>query len=214
MGQIAINVDCLEYMRGILDNHFDLAVCDPPYGIKYARGKNGWGVCDNRPDLKDVDWDVVPSAEVFNEIRRVSKNQIVWGGQYFSDKLPVSKCWLVWDKICATPNKSVFSDCELAWTSFSKVCKMFKLRQMGFIKDTKDAVRIHPTQKPTELYRWIYENYAKAGDKIFDPYLGSGSSRIAAWEMGLDFVGCEISKTLFEKQEERFNGFTAQIKLF
>lgn len=91
---------------------------------------------------------------------------------------------------------------------------MFKLRQMGFIKDTKDAVRIHPTQKPTELYRWIYENYAKAGDKIFDPYLGSGSSRIAAWEMELDFVGCEISKTLFEKQEERFNGFTTQIKLF
>lgn len=80
MEQIAINVDCLEYMRGIPDNHFDLAVCDPPYGIKYARGKNGWGVCDNRPDLKDVDWDVVPSAEVFNEIRRVSKNQIVWGG--------------------------------------------------------------------------------------------------------------------------------------
>ena len=201
---IVFNADCVEAMRKMSDNAFDLAVVDPPYGIKYARGKHGWGVCENRPSLSDVAWDNAPSEEYFNELRRVSRHQIVWGGVYFTDKLPPSKCWIVWDKICQTPNKSVFSDCELAWTNFTKVCKMFKLRQMGFIHDTKDSKRIHPTQKPTELYRWIFENYAKQGDKILDTHLGSGSSRIAAYDCGLDFVGYEINEEYFHEQEKRF----------
>lgn len=201
---VVFNEDCVEAMRQMPNNAFDLAVVDPPYGIKYARGKHGWGVCENRPSLSDVAWDNAPSEDYFRELRRVSRHQIVWGGVYFTDKLPPSKCWIVWDKICQTPNKSVFADCELAWTNFTKVCKMFKLRQMGFIHDTKDARRIHPTQKPTELYRWIFENYAKEGDKILDTHLGSGSSRIAAYDCGLDFVGYEISEEYFCKQEERF----------
>lgn len=204
---VVFNEDCVEAMRQMPNNAFDLAVVDPPYGIKYARGKHGWGVCENRPSLSDVAWDNAPSEDYFRELRRVSRHQIVWGGVYFTDKLPPSKCWIVWDKICQTPNKSVFADCELAWTNFTKVCKMFKLRQMGFIHDTKDAKRIHPTQKPTELYRWIFENYAKDGDKILDTHLGSGSSRIAAYDCGLDFVGYEISEEYFRKQEERFQEY-------
>jgi site-specific DNA-methyltransferase (adenine-specific) len=204
----------MEYMKTLPDKAFDLAVVDPPYGVKYARGKNGWGVCDNRPDISDVQWDSVPAQDYFAELQRVSKHQIVWGGNYFTDKLPVSKCWIVWDKICQTQNKSVFADCELAWTSFTRVCKEFKLRQMGFIHDTQDAERIHPTQKPTELYRWIFENYAHDGDRILDTHLGSGSSRIAAYDAGLDFVGCEIDPVYYAKQEERFAKHTAQTSLF
>ena len=211
---VAYNCDCLEAMRQMPDNAFDLAVVDPPYGVKYARGKNGWGVCDNRPDFADVQWDFVPTQEYFDELRRVSKHQIIWGGNYFTDKLPASKCWIVWDKICQTPNKGVFADCELAWTNFTKVCKLFKLRQMGFIHDTQDKERIHPTQKPTELYKWIFENYAKNGYKILDTHLGSGSSRIAAYDCGLDFVGYEISTQYFEKQEKRFEQHTSQFNLF
>lgn len=211
---IAYNMDCLAAMKKMPDNAFDLACVDPPYGVKYARGKNGWGVCDNRPDFSDVKWDNVPTEEYFDELRRVSKQQIIWGGNYFTDKLPVSKCWIVWDKICQTENKSVFADCELAWTSFTQVCKLFKMRQMGFISDTKDMDRIHPTQKPTELYAWIYQNYAKPGYKILDTHLGSGSSRIAAYDAGLDFVGFEIDKEYFDKQEERFAAHADQMSLF
>lgn len=209
----AYNIDCMEYMKSLPDNYFDLCVADPPYGVKYARGKNGWGVCDNRPDIADVSWDDAPTKEMFDEIIRVSKNQIIWGGNYFTEMLPASKCWIVWDKICNTENKSVFADCELAWTSFTKVCRLFKIRQMGFICDTKDTERIHPTQKPTELYAWIYQNYLE-GKRVFDPFLGSGSSRIAAWDAGLDFVGCEIDKVYFDKQEERFNAHASQMNLF
>ena len=212
---VAYNIDCMEYMKTLPDKAFELAVVDPPYGIAYARGKNGWGVCGNRPETKDVSWDKsTPNKEYFDELFRVSQNQIIWGGNYFTDKIPVSKCWIVWNKISDTENKSVFADCELAWTSFSKVCRMFTLRQMGFISDTKDNERIHPTQKPTELYRWIFANYAKKGDKILDTHLGSGSSRIAAYDLGFDFVGCEIDKEYFEKQEERFAAHTAQTSLF
>ena len=173
---VAYNMDCMEFLRQQADKSFDLAVVDPPYGVSYARGKNGWGVCENRPDLKDVAWDKeTPPQEYFDELARVSKEQIIWGGNYLTDKLPVSKCWIVWNKIADTDNKSVFADCELAWTSFTKVCRLYTLRQMGFISDTKDEMRIHPTQKPTELYRWIYKNYAKPGMRILDTHLGSGS---------------------------------------
>ena len=205
--------DCMEYMSTIRDNEFNLAVCDPPYGIKYGRGHNGWGCVDHRPSLKDLDWDVAPHKAVFDEIRRVSKNQIIWGGQYFTDKLPQSNCWIVWDKICDTPNKSVFSDCELAWTSFSEVSRMFKLRQMGFIVDTQEKDRIHPTQKPIELYRWLIQNYAEPGQAIFDPFLGSGTSRRAAYDLKMDFVGCECNKDSFDKQEDAFERYTRQGRL-
>lgn len=199
------NCDCLEYMKSLPDKYFDLCIADPPYGVSYARGENGWGVCENRPTLEDVKWDnSIPSQEVFNEILRVSKNCIIWGGNYFTHLLPVSKCWIVWDKLDGTTNKSVFADAELAWTNMQKVVRTFRLRQMGFISDTKDGKRIHPTQKPSELYTWILKNYAKEGDKIFDPFLGSGSSRIAAYKFGFDFYACELDKEYYEAQEERF----------
>lgn len=199
------NCDCLEYMRSIPDKYFDLCIADPPYGVSYARGKHGWGICENRPTLEDVKWDNdIPTQEVFNEILRVSKNCIIWGGNYFTHLLPVSKCWIVWDKCDGTTNKSVFADAELAWTNMTKVVKMFRLRQMGFISDTKDLTRIHPTQKPSELYAWLLDTYAKDGGKIFDPFLGSGSSRIAAYKKGFDFYACELNKDYYEAQEERF----------
>lgn len=198
-------MDCIEYMKTLPDKCFDLAIADPPYGVSYARGKNGWGVCDNRPALEDVVWDKeIPSETFFNELLRVSKNVIIWGGNYFTHLLPTSKCWIVWDKLNGTTNKSVFADAELAWTNMSKVVKMFSLRQMGFISDTQDAQRIHPTQKPTELYAWLLKTYSNKGDKIFDPMMGSQSSRIAAYKMGFDYVGCELDKEYFEKGCERF----------
>lgn len=196
------NCDCMDFMRDLPGNFFDLAIADPPFGISYARGKNGWGVCDNRPTPQDVKWDgAIPGKGFFDELLRVSKHAIIWGGNYFTHLLPVSKCWIVWDKCDGTPNKSVFADAELAWTNFTKVVRMFHLRQMGFISDSKDT-RIHPTQKPTELYHWLLTNYG--GGKIFDPMMGSGSSRIAAYKLGHDFWGCEKDKDYFDKSNERF----------
>ena len=205
----------MELMARYPDNYFDLAIVDPPYGISYARGKNGWGVNKNRPELKDVKWDKeTPQQEYFNELFRVSKNQLIWGGNYFTDKIPVSKCWVVWNKINNTDNKSVFADAELCWTSFTKVVKMFTLRTMGFISDTNDEFRIHPTQKPTELYKWILKNYAKNGDKILDTHLGSGSIAIAAHDYGFDLTACELDKEYFDKAMQRIKNHTNQTKLF
>ena len=209
------NINCMEYMKTLPDKCMGLTIADPPYGVSYARGKNGWGVCDNRPDLEDVKWDKeIPQKEFFDELLRVSDKVIIWGGNYFTHLLPVSKCWIVWDKCNGTTNKSVFADAELAWTNMTKVVKMFHLRQMGFISDTKDGKRIHPTQKPTELYEWLIKNYAKDGDTIFDPMAGSFSSRIAAYRLGYDYVGCEIDKNFFNKAEERFKQETSQLSLF
>ena len=199
-----INGDCMDYMRALPDNAFDLAVVDPPTAQKYARGKDGFGVCDNRPSRSDVAWDnAIPTEEYFDELRRVSRNQIIWCGVYYTHLLPQSKCWLVWDKIGAMNSGSPFADCELAWTSFNRVVRKFILRQHGFISDSKDGKRIHPTQKPTELYRWLLENYAKEGDRILDTHLGSGSSAIAAMELGYEFVGIEIDKDYYEAAKNR-----------
>lgn len=209
------NIDVMQYMKDVPDKYFGLCIADPPYGISYARGKNGWGVCDNRPDIKDVKWDKeIPRKEFFDELLRVSDKVIIWGGNYFTHLLPVSKCWIVWDKCNGTTNKSVFADAELAWTNMTKVVKMFHLRQMGFISDTKDGKRIHPTQKATELYEWLIKNYAKEGDIIFDPMAGSFSSRIAAYRLGFDYVGCELDKEYFDKGCERFKQETSQLSFF
>lgn len=202
----ALNIDCMDYMRGLPDKAFDLAIADPPYGVSYARGKNGWGVCDNRPSLDDVKWDSkIPEKEFFDELQRVSKYQIIWGGNYFTHLLPVSKCWIVWDKLNGSTNKSVFADAELAWTNMTKVVRIFRLRQMGFISDTQDTDRIHPTQKPTELYAWLLQQFAHEGGVIFDPMMGSQSSRIAAYKLGYDYVGCEIDSDYYRKGCERFD---------
>ena len=209
------NEDNIELMSRYEDNYFDLAIVDPPYGISYARGKNGWGVNENRPKLDDVKWDKeTPSQEYFTELQRVSKNQIICGGNYFTNKIPVSKCWIVWNKINNTENKSVFADAELLWTSFKKVVKMYTLRTMGFISDTKDNKRIHPTQKPTELYEWLLMNYAKEGDKILDTHLGSGSIAIACHNLGFDLTACELDKDYYKAATKRLKEHTQQLRMF
>ena len=145
-----------------------------------------------------------PKKEYFSELVRVSKNQIIWGGNYF--ELPPTKCFLIWDK--KQPEDVSFASCEFAWTSFTRTAKTFYYSPM------MDKSRFHPTQKPVALYEWILTNYAKEGDRILDTHLGSGSSRIAAYNLGFDFVGCEIDKEYVDKQEERFARHTAQTSLF
>ena len=209
-----INADCMEIMKNYCDNYFDLAIVDPPYGVKYARDI-AFGINNKSPKLNDVKWDSKPQKKYFTELFRVSKHQIIWGGNHLTDIIPVSKCWIVWNKTKNNKNKSVFSDCELAWTSFKKVVKMFSFTQMGFIKDTKDINRIHPTQKPTELYKWILENYAQNDFKILDSHLGSGSSAIASFYFGCkEFIGIERDEIYFNKTIKRVEEQTKQIKLF
>lgn len=191
---VVYNVDCLEYMRSLPDKHFDLCIADPPYGLD-KKSSMGGPKLQNRAFSRGVihDWDVRPTDEVFAEIMRVSKNQIIWGGNYFS--LPPTRCFVCWDKVQPWPN---FSQCELAWTSFDYPAKLFRY-------DNRTGNKIHPTQKPTELYAYLLKNFAIGGGKIFDPYLGSGSSRIASYKLGFDFVGCEINKEYFDLQQERFD---------
>jgi len=207
MSTEVFNMDCMEYMRTLPDKAFQLAIADPPYGVSYARGKNGYGVTvDKLPTHSDVDWDAkIPDKAFFDELLRVSDKVIIWGGNYFTHLLPVSKCWIVWDKCDGMENKSVFADAELAWTNMTKVVSLYRLRQLGFISATQDSDRIHPTQKPTELYAWLLRKYATEGDRIFDPMMGSQSSRIAAYKMGFDYVGCELDKEYFTKGCERFD---------
>ena len=150
-------------------------------------------------------WDIAPSKEYFDELARVSKNQIIWGGNYFD--LPPTRCFLVWKKLTISENFSM-AMCEYAWTSFNDNAKLFECAPQGKAGDK----RFHPTQKPIALYEWIFNRYAKHGDKILDTHLGSGSSRIAAYNAGLDFVGYEIDKEYFDKQEERFAEHTAQMR--
>lgn len=214
---IAYNMDCLAAMREMPDKAFDLAVVDPPYGIGESGEKNHTRIGLAKPqDYKPFAGKDLqsPSKEYFDQLFRVSKNQIIWGANHFISKIPFdSHCWLVWDK---ENGESDFADCELAWTSFSSAVRIFRFRWNGMLQGNmvNKEIRIHPTQKPVSLYTWIYQNYAKPGYKILDTHLGSGSSRIAAYDAGLDFVGYEIDKEYFDKQEERFAAHTAQMNLF
>ena len=153
---------------------------------------------------KIIAWDVAPGPEYFDELFRVSKNQIIWGGNYF--ELPPTRCFLIWRKLTIS-EQFTMAMAEYAWTSFNENAKVFEAAP-------QDPTRFHPTQKPVNLYAWIYKNYAKEGYKILDTHLGSGSSRVAAYDAGLDFWGYEIDKTYFDLQEERFAKHTAQMNLF
>ena len=213
------NMDCIQGMKEYPDNYFQLAIVDPPYGINihkmnYTQSTNG-GVA-KRKDYSSVgDWDSnTPYAKYFIELMRVSKNQIIWGGNYFD--LPLTKSWLVWDKRTEAKYSNDFADCELAWNSFDKPAKIFRWLWSGMMQqDMKNKEdRIHPTQKPVKLYEWLLMNYANAGDKILDTHLGSGSSRIAAHNLGFDFVGFELDKEYYENEQKRFKQVTAQQVLF
>ena len=222
MINVAYNMDCMEYMKALPDKAFDLAVVDPPYGggghSTAEGGKRFGGRFDrykkdsqNQREVgvkvrkKIVSWDYAPGEDYFKELFRVSKNQIIWGGNYFA--LPPNRCFIVWKKT-NIPESFTMAMAEYAWSSFDDNAKVIELSSSGIEN------RFHPTQKPVALYHWIFRNYAKSGDKILDTHLGSGSSRIAAYDMGLDFVGCEIDKEYFDKQEERFAAHTAQMSLF
>lgn len=223
---IAYNMDCLEAMRQMPDKAFDLAVVDPPYGIgvmtmNYTKSgavrTQGNAAATRRDYRKQSEWDMKPTREYFEQLSRVSKNQIIWGSNYFSDMLPPSKGFICWDKRVNDQMTNDFSDCEYAYLSEGLgVARMFRYCWMGMIQgDMKHKEeRFHPTQKPVALYAWIFRRYATPGMKILDTHLGSGSSRIAAYDAGLDFTGYEIDKTYFDLQEERFQRHTAQGNLF
>ena len=250
-------MDCIEYMRSLPDNTFDIAVCDPPYGKgnddslvvgggdsdsgssgitahwnRFSGGKTmrryytpppqsdwnrlrggrreryyspipGRNMGDeiqsaNRGGISEAPtWDVAPPQEFFDELFRVSKNQIIWGGNYFT--LPPTRCFLVWKK--HIPETFSMAMCEYAWTSFTGNAKVFECPSLR----GKHSGKFHPTEKPLALYGWIYRNYVKEGQTVFDPMMGSQASRIAAYMMDIDYVGCEIDKYYFEKGCEWFN---------
>jgi site-specific DNA-methyltransferase (adenine-specific) len=228
MNSIVFNEDCIEGMKRYPDKYFDLAVVDPPYGIGASEMTMGSG--KKKKYQKGKKWDnETPSKEYFLELIRVSKNQIIWGGNYF--ELPLTKSWIFWDK--GIYGDCDFADGELAWTSLNKVLRIAKIRYKGFLG--ADTDRIHPTQKPVKLYDWIFHNYTnksitcghkhtpeynhlcsicKHPFKVLDTHLGSGSSRIAAYKHGLDFTGFELDKDYFEASEKRFNNFKSQLTLF
>jgi len=205
----------LEFMKGISDNYYELAIVDPPYGIGFGKfnrtnkGENGDRFKANK--YKNSNWDnSIPNDKYFEELIRISRNQIIWGGNYFP-YLWKNGCkgFIFWYKQNPVNN---FSDGEFAYTSFDKVAKCFNYQYYGNINSEKD--RIHPTQKPVALYKWLLEHYAHKGDKIFDSHVGSGSSRIACYDLGYDFEGCEIDKDYWQAQEDRFNKHISQLSLF
>lgn len=203
---IVHNTDCMTFMRTLPDNAFDLAICDPPYGIGEDGAKNhSRGCIAKSREYTPKEWDrCAPDKAVFDEIIRVSRNQIIFGANHFIDRIPYpSSCWIVWDKENGATD---FADCELAWTSFPSAVRKFAFRWQGMLQgDMKHKEeRIHPTQKPVQLYAWILRNYAKEGATIFDPFVGSGSSRIAAYKLGFDFTGCEIDAEYYAAQEARY----------
>ena len=222
---IAYNMDCLEAMRKMPDKCFDLAVVDPPYYTNaysiITPGGNLSTTGVERRKYAMPHWEP-PTAEYWDELFRVSREQIIWGINYF----PITPGWgrIVWDK--CKDNGTDFSDCEIAYCSLLKHVKVFRFMWNGMLQGTPgngtkaqgnksmNEVRIHPTQKPVELYRWTYRNFAKPGMSILDTHLGSGSSRIAAYDAGFDFTGFEIDPHYFNAQEDRFLAHTAQLSLF
>lgn len=206
------------------DKYFDLAVVDPPYGIGADKAQNNTALSRIKAEGKskagrgwklyhDTDWDnETPNAEYWEQLFRVSKNQIVWGGNYFTEYLPPKMGWILWDK---GQRDFSLADDELAWTSFDKALRIFEMsRGKALAKNNEQGGRFHPTQKPVALYDWIFKNYAKPGDKILDTHLGSGSSRIAAHRAGLDFTACELDKDYFDAQNKRFEQYRAQLTMF
>jgi len=217
--------DCMNVMKNYKDNYFDLAVVDPPYGgtiekggyteeqfnghlsggrsKKYKTRRTGGGFME-KYEKKILDWDIAPTKEYFDELFRVSKNQIIWGGNYFG--LPPNRCFLIWRKLTIS-EKFTMAMCEYAWTSFNQNSKWLEIAP-------QDSNRFHPTQKPVKLYDWIFKNFAEKGQKILDTHLGSGSSAISAHYFGLDLVGVEIDKDYYNKAKKRIQTLTSQGNLF
>ncbi len=209
----------MDLMAKYPNNHFDLAIVDPPYGgggdEKKEGGKRFGGRFDKyklsrdggrskKYDKKILNWDYAPDQSYFDELFRVSKNQIIWGGNYFA--LPPNRGFLVWRKLTISESFSM-AMCEYAWSSFNSNAKWIELAP-------QDSNRFHPTQKPVKIYSWILNNYAKTGDKVLDTHLGSGSIAIACYDMGFQLTGCEIDKEYYDNMIKRVKTHTSQLRLF
>jgi len=208
----------MEFMREMPDKAYEMAIVDPPYGIgadNHHQWATGGKAVAPKGDYGSSQWDsTAPSKDYFEELFRVSKNQIIWGANHFIDRMAIpSSCWIVWDKVNGS---NPFADFEMAWTSFSTVARLFRFQWQGMLQgDMKNKERrIHPTQKPVRLYEWLLQNYAKPGDKILDTHLGSGSSAIAAYNTGFDFTGYEIDADYFQAAKERLERHMKQERLF
>jgi site-specific DNA-methyltransferase (adenine-specific) len=207
------NEDNMELMARYEDNHFELAIVDPPYGIGADKAQNTGGEKFGYKKYKETDWDSeIPNKEYFTELFRVSKNQIVWGGNYMTDFLPPKMCWLMWDK---GQRDFSLADGELAWTSFDKALRIFTMARGSALADAnRNGGKLHPTQKPVRLYEWLLMNYAKEGDKILDTHLGSGSIALACHNLGFDLTACELDKDYYNASLKRLKEHQAQIKMF
>ena len=206
------NEDNMQLMARYPDNYFDLAIVDPPYGLgdRLVKGglKGGMGTMKNLADDKVTTWDdKIPPPIYFTELQRVSKNQIIWGGNYFLDYLGKTDGFIVWDKMNGT---NPMADAELAWQNIKGTTRMFRWHHFSGERTTK----IHPTQKPTKLYKWLLDNYAKEGDKILDTHLGSGSIALACHDYGFELTACELDTEYYEAAKKRFLNHSAQTKLF
>lgn len=205
------NIDCMKLMAEYSDKHFDLAIVDPPYGLgdRLVKGgaKGGMGSLRKLADDKVEKWDKIPDEAYFKELMRVSKEQIIWGGNYFLDYLGSTDGLIIWDKMNGT---NPMADAEIAWKSFGGTTRMFRMHHFSAGYEDK----IHPTQKPTKLYDWLLHKYAKEGDKILDTHLGSGNIAVACHYNGFDLVGCEIDKDYYDKAMKNFKDKTMQVKLF
>ena len=218
------NEDNIELMARYDDNYFDLAIVDPPYGILVNQTNSNFGrnatTTNNYKRGKSKkyklnDWDSSsPKKEYFKELKRVSKNVIIWGANHFIENIPNSNSssWVVWDK---QNGNNDFADCELAYTSFKSAVRKYAFRWAGMLQgDMKNKeARIHPTQKPIKLYEWLLMNYAKEGDKILDTHLGSGSIAIACHNLGYDLIACELDKEYYEAAMKRLEQHTAQLRI-
>lgn len=198
------NLDCMEGMKSFPDKFFDLAIVDPPYGIN-INNNMGRRKGDKPSDYKKVFWDnEPPDKKYFDELFRISKNQVIWGANYFPN-MPPTKCFLVWVKPQMSEDVS-FSMAEYAWTSFDISAKVFTFCQ-------NNLKRIHPTQKPVELYEWVLSKFAKAGDKILDTHAGSASSLIACHNLGYEYIGFEIDPDYYLVALQRLESYKSQLKL-
>lgn len=215
------NMDCMEGMRQFPDGFFDLAIVDPVYGdvtkggyMTHNKGQRIGKGAANQKGYHAGLWNQAKTGQdYFKELCRVSKNQIIWGGNYFCDMLPTSQGWIVWDK--EHPGGMTFADCELAWTSFNRATRIFKYMWNGMLQGNMKAKenRIHPTQKPVALYNWILKNFAKPGDKILDTHVGSASSLIACHRAGLEYWGFEIEPVYYKAARERLDRECAQVNI-
>ena len=211
------NEDNMELMARYEDNYFDLAIVDPPYGIGESSNNNkSRSKLGKSKDYGNKNWDDnAPNKEYFKELKRVSKNVIIWGANHFVENIPNanSSCWIVWNK---ENGENDFADCELAYCSFKSAVRKIDLRWHGMLQhDMKNKeIRIHPTQKPVKLYEWLLINYAKEGDKILDTHLGSGSIAIASHNLGFDLTACELDKDYYEAAMKRIEQHKRQIRMF